>query len=173
VAGRSQRVVLSFAYWSLRRLLELVVLRRRLEREKEFGPFGGDLIAPDEVTGRIMAFTPNGAVRVVAESGLRAGGDVGVEGLGFVPAGLVAGGAAYFSDLGSPGSPTEGTDSVLVLRGENLTRAGLAGGDLVAATEASATTIAVRCARRCTVRQVAVGPAATHGEGHITFVTGT
>ena len=61
---------------------------------------------------------------------------------------------------------------LLVLRGENLTRAGLAGGDLVAASEASATTIAVRCARRCTVRQVAVGPAATHGEGHITFVTG-
>src|SRR5436190_14711473 len=28
-------MVLSFAYWSLRRLLELVVLRRRSEREKE------------------------------------------------------------------------------------------------------------------------------------------
>jgi hypothetical protein len=28
-------VVLSFLYWSLRRLLELVVLRRRSEREKE------------------------------------------------------------------------------------------------------------------------------------------
>jgi len=28
-------VVLSFAYWSLRRLLELVVLRFRSEREKE------------------------------------------------------------------------------------------------------------------------------------------
>jgi putative transposase len=35
VAGRSQSVVLSFVYWSLRRLLELVVLRRRSEREKE------------------------------------------------------------------------------------------------------------------------------------------
>jgi len=33
--GRSQDVVLSFVYWSLRRLLELVVLRRRSEREKE------------------------------------------------------------------------------------------------------------------------------------------
>ena len=29
------RQVLSFVYWSLRRLLELVVLRRRSEREKE------------------------------------------------------------------------------------------------------------------------------------------
>src|SRR5436305_6508286 len=28
-------MVLSFAYWSLRRLLELLVLRRRSEREKE------------------------------------------------------------------------------------------------------------------------------------------
>jgi transposase len=35
VAGRSRGVVLSFAYWSLRRLLQLVVLRCRSEREKE------------------------------------------------------------------------------------------------------------------------------------------
>jgi putative transposase len=35
VAGRSQGVVLSVVYWSLRRLLELVVLRLRSEREKE------------------------------------------------------------------------------------------------------------------------------------------
>ena len=35
MAGRRQGVVLSFLYWSLRRLLELVVLRCRSEREKE------------------------------------------------------------------------------------------------------------------------------------------
>jgi hypothetical protein len=35
VVGRSWGVVLSFAYWSLRRLLELVVLRFGSEREKE------------------------------------------------------------------------------------------------------------------------------------------
>ena len=35
MTGRRQGVVLSFLYWSLRRLLELVVLRRRSEREKE------------------------------------------------------------------------------------------------------------------------------------------
>jgi putative transposase len=35
VRGRCRGVVLSFVYWSLRRLLELVVLRRRSEREKE------------------------------------------------------------------------------------------------------------------------------------------
>jgi putative transposase len=35
VAGRSRGVILSLVYWSLRRLLELVVLRFRSEREKE------------------------------------------------------------------------------------------------------------------------------------------
>src|SRR5258708_31004845 len=35
MAGRSRSAVLSFLYWSLRRLLELVVLRFRSEREKE------------------------------------------------------------------------------------------------------------------------------------------
>jgi putative transposase len=35
VVGRSRGLVLSFLYWSLRRLLELATLRRRSEREKE------------------------------------------------------------------------------------------------------------------------------------------
>jgi len=35
VAVRSRGLVLSFLYWSLRRLLELLVIRRRSEREKE------------------------------------------------------------------------------------------------------------------------------------------
>ena len=35
VAGRCRSVVLLFLYWSLRRVLELVVLRFRSEREKE------------------------------------------------------------------------------------------------------------------------------------------
>jgi putative transposase len=35
VVGRSERVAVSLFYWSLRRLLELVVLRCRSEREKE------------------------------------------------------------------------------------------------------------------------------------------
>ena len=35
MAGRFERVPVSLLYWSLRRLLELVVLRRRSEREKE------------------------------------------------------------------------------------------------------------------------------------------
>jgi hypothetical protein len=139
---------------------------------RSFGRFGGELIAADEFSGRILAFGPSGGVRVVAASGVRAGSDLGVEGVGFVPKGFGKSGAAYFSDLGAPGSPTEGTDSLLVLRGADALRAGLRAGDLVAATEAGATTIAVRCARRCSVRHVADGPKETHGEGHVTLVSG-
>jgi hypothetical protein len=135
-----------------------------------FGRFGGDLIAVNETTGRIVAFGADGHARLVAESGLPAGGDTGVEGVGFVPPRLGARGAAYFSDMGAPGSPTQGTNSVLALRGAELARARLRAGELLAATEAGAKTIAVRCAARCAVRRVAIGPAATHGEGHITFV---
>jgi hypothetical protein len=131
-----------------------------------FGRFGRDLIAVNEDDGNVYAFTPHGAVRVVAKSGLRAGGDIGVESVGFVPAGFDARGTAYMSDLGSPGAPTPGDDSLLALHG--LT--GVAPGDLLVATEAGATTIAVRCASRCTVKHVADGPPTTHGEGHIVFV---
>ena len=35
MAGRSERIAVSLLYWSLRRVLELFVLRRRPEREKE------------------------------------------------------------------------------------------------------------------------------------------
>ena len=138
-----------------------------------FGRFAGDLIAVDEASGRIFAFSPTGSVRIVAESGLPAGGDIGVEGVGFVPSLFSRAGSAYFSDLGAPGSPTEGSDSLLVLPGADLARAGIGRGDLVAATEAGARTISVRCARRCTVRRIAEGPSATHGEGHITFLPGS
>jgi hypothetical protein len=138
-----------------------------------FGRFAGDLIAADEVSGRIFAFGPTGAVRVVAESGLPAGGDIGVEGVGFVPNQFSRTGSAYFSDLGAPGSPTEGSDSLLVLPGAALARAGVGPGDLVVATEAGARTISIRCERRCSVRRIAAGPTATHGEGHITFVPGS
>jgi hypothetical protein len=135
---------------------------------KGFGRYGGDLIAADETSGKIFALRAGGGTRLVAESGLPAGGDIGVEGVGFVPPHARAG---YFSDMGAPGSPTQGTDSVLTLRGAELARARLRAGELLAATEAGAKTVAVRCARRCTVRRVAVGPAATHGEGHVTFVS--
>jgi hypothetical protein len=137
---------------------------------RTFGRFGGKLIAADEVTGRIYAFGPGGRVRLVAESGLPAGGDIGTEAVGFVPPKLDRHFAAYLADLGSPGSPTGGSDSLLILTGTDMSRANLHPGELIVATEAGAKTLAVRCARRCTVHRVADGPAVTHAEGHITFV---
>jgi hypothetical protein len=137
---------------------------------RSFGRFGGKLIAADEVTGRIYAFGPDGRVSLVAESGLPAGGDIGTEAVGFVPPKLGRHGAGYLADLGSPGSPTSGANSLLTLAGTSLTRANLHPGELIVATEAGAKTLAVRCVRKCTVRRVADGPTVTHAEGHITFV---
>ena len=137
---------------------------------RTFGQFGGTLIAVSEVSGLIYSFGPGGRVRLVAESGLPAGGDIGVDSVGFVPPKLGRRGAAYLADMGAQGSPTSGSDRLLSLAGTSLSRANLRPGELVVATEAGAKTIAVRCARRCTVRRVADGPTVTHAEGHITFV---
>jgi hypothetical protein len=137
---------------------------------RTFGRFGGALIAPDEVSGRIWAFGPGGRSRLVVNSGLPAGGDIGVEAVGFVPRSLGRRGVAYLADLGSPGSPTSGSDSLLVLPAATVTRARLRAGELVVATEGGAKTLAVRCGRVCTIRRIADGPATAHAEGHITFV---
>jgi hypothetical protein len=130
-----------------------------------FGSFGGDLIAANENSGTIYAVSPRGRVRIVARPALRHGGDIGLENLGFVPAGFGTASTSYVADLGAPGSPTAGSDSLLALRGVRLRS-----GELVAVTEAGAATVAVRCSRRCTSRRVAAGPAYTHGEGHVAFV---
>src|SRR5581483_105855 len=98
----------------------------------------------DELTSTIYAFDPGRAPRVVVQPSVRGGADLGLESLGFVQR---AGQAAYLADLGAPGSPTEGTDSLLTLS------PGVAAGTLVAAAEAGATTVAVTCAATCTVRQ--------------------
>jgi len=80
--------------------------------------------------------------------------------------------AAYFSDLGAPGSPTKGDNSLLVLGGQDLAAASLRSGELLAAMEGGGTTIAVSCDATCSVRQVANGLPATHGEGHLLVVAG-
>jgi hypothetical protein len=138
---------------------------------RTFGRFGGSLIAADEGSGRLYAFGPGGRTRLVVESGVPAGGDVGVEAVGFVPSSFGHHGTAYLSDLGSPGSPTSGSDSLLSLPAAAVARAHLHAGELVVATEAGAKTLAVRCRRVCTIRHVADGPATAHAEGHITFVS--
>jgi hypothetical protein len=134
-----------------------------------FGQFPGWLIAVDELSGSVYAFNAQGHVRLLARPAVQFGADLGVESVGFVPAGLTRRGAAYFADLGAPGSPTEGTDSVLRVSGSELTRARVRAGDLLVATEAKGVTVAIRCARRCTVRAVGRALDATHGEGHVAF----
>jgi hypothetical protein len=134
---------------------------------RSFGRFGGRLIAVDELTGSIYAFDAQGRVRLVARPKLPTGQDTGVESVGFVPSGFSRRGAAYVGDLGAPGSPTVGTDSVLSLSGNQLAHAGVRAGDLLVATEGGGVTIAVRCLIRCVVRRIGRALDATHGEGHI------
>lgn len=136
----------------------------------EFGSFGGDLIAADELRGVIRAVRPDGSTAVVAQSGLPVGGDIGVEGVGFVPKGFAAGGTAYFADRATSGNPHPGTDSLLNLDAASLLAAGVREGDLLVATEGGALTIAVRCTSSCQTLKVASGPAAAHGEGHLLVV---
>ena len=128
---------------------------------RTFGRFGGDLIAPDENSGRIYAIDRRGRARLLARPGLPHGGDIGVESAGFVPS-LPA--TAHLADRGTPGNPHPGTDSVLTLTAALVQR-----GDLLVATEGGAETIAIHCASRCTVRHIADGPAVAHAEGHISF----
>ena len=134
-----------------------------------FGHYGGDLVAAGETSGRLFAVAPDGAVVTLAASGLPRGVDIGVESTGFVPPGFGARDAAYLADRYTPGNKHPGTNSILRLPGTELVKAGARAGDLLAATEASARTIVVHCARSCTVRYIAIGPDITHAEGHIAF----
>jgi hypothetical protein len=105
-------------------------------------------------------------------SGLATGGDIGVESLGFVPAHFDRRGAAFLADRGNQPGSHPGTDSILMLTGGALFDAGVRPGDLLAASEGGADTIAIRCDRTCTVRHIADGPAIAHAEGHIVFAAG-
>ena len=134
-----------------------------------FGRFGGQLIAPDELSGRVWAIDAHGRSRPLVHPRLATGGDIGVESVGFVPSGFERG-YALLADRGVPGNPHPGTDTVLRVGGGALRRAGVREGDLLVATEGSASTVAVRCTgRTCSVRRVATGPPVAHAEGHIAF----
>ena len=136
-----------------------------------FGSFAGDLIAPDELTGRIWAITPSGRHRLLASSGLPAGQDTGVESLGFLPRSGPY--RAFMADRATPGNPHPGDNEVLELDSPALAAAGAGGGDLLAATEGGALVDAISCiGSRCSVSQVAAGPRRAHGEGHIAVVSG-
>lgn len=134
-----------------------------------FGSFGGDLIAPDELSGNLYAIQPDGSAVTVARSGLPAGQDIGVEGAGFVPPGFAEAGAAYFADRATSGNPHPGTDSLLRLDAQTLAGAGVRAGDLLVATEGGAAMVDVRCGSTCRVSPTARGDTA-HGEGHVLVV---
>lgn len=138
-----------------------------------FGRFAGALIAPDELSGDLVAFRADGTHEVVLRPDLPAGGDVGVESLGFVPPRFFPDGAAYVADRASPGAPTEGTDALLRLPAAAFAAAGVREGDLIAVTEAAGRTVAVRCTNvGCTSFPVAEADPAAHIEGHVAFVAG-
>jgi hypothetical protein len=131
-----------------------------------FGHFGGELIAPDEIAGRIYAFSPSGRASLVAASGIAHGQDIGVESEGFVPAGFRE---ALVSDRRTRANKHPGDDVILGLSRAALLGAGVRAGDLLAVSEGGAVTVAVRCATSCQVRPVASGPAIAHVEGHVVF----
>lgn len=134
-----------------------------------FGRFAGDLIAPDEKSGRVFAITPRGQSMLVADSGLPHGPDIGVESEGFVPTGAQD---ALVADRITPGNRHRGDDLVLRLGASALAAAGVRPGDLLVASEGGGLTDAVNCsASGCSVRFVAVGPRQAHVEGHIAFAS--
>lgn len=134
-----------------------------------FGRFGGRLIVTDEISGTIWAFGADGTTEPVVSSGLPGGGDVGVEGAGFVPPGFLRGGSMYYADRSTPGGAHPGSDGVLRLRSTDLQAAGVEEGDLIAVTEGGMQAIAIRCGDTCTVMPVVSAASRAHGEGHLAF----
>ena len=135
-----------------------------------FGSFAGQLIASDELSGKIYAIPPDGRVALIAKPAFRTGGDIGVESVGFVPEGFTArGGAVYYSDRLSPGSAHPGSDNVLRLSSGALADNLVQDGDLLVATEGGAQLTAIRCGANCTLLPVVTTATKAHGEGHIVF----
>jgi hypothetical protein len=134
-----------------------------------FGDAAGARIAPDELDGRLIVLTPDGGFRDLVAVGQPAGGDIGVESVGFAPSPLRS---AYLADRFSPGNRNPGHDEILRLTADELQAAGVEPGDLLASLEGGGNTIAVRCRPTCQVFEVAAAPAQAHSEGHITFAGG-
>jgi hypothetical protein len=134
-----------------------------------FGALGGMLVAPDEIGGNIVAIAADGTSQVVIASGLPTGADVGVESVGFIPAGMANGGDVYYTDRLTPGNPHPGTDSLLQMSSNDIFAAGAAPGDMLVATEGAARLMWVHCAATCTKGVVVGAENRAHGEGHFAF----
>ena len=135
-----------------------------------FRPFGGALIAPDELSGRLIAIQPDGHAATVVESGLTGGQDIGVESLGFVPSGFAGGGAAFVADRATGNSAHPGSDHLQRVSSSELLGAGVREGDLLVATEGGDRMIDVRCSGRCRVVSRLTPETPAHGEGHLLVV---
>lgn len=136
-----------------------------------FGAYAGDLIAPDEKSGRVYAITPTGHSLLVAGSGLSFGQDIGVESEVQIPA------RRSFSVLGAdrlnPGNRHPGDNALLHIGANALAQAGVRPFDLLVGTEGGARLVDVSCrARPCQAHEVAVGPARGHLEGHLAIAPG-
>lgn len=177
VAGRRQKATVVFAVDCRGRVSTLTDSAPPMEggmavAPPMFGEHGGDLIGVDETSGDVVFVRFDGTSGVLAASGLPAGGDIGVESLGFIPPDfLQRGGTAYVADRRSPGAPTEGTDGIWRLTEETLRGVGIDNNDLVVSTEGGGRTVVVRCRMTCRVLPLGQAPGA-HLEGHITIALG-
>jgi hypothetical protein len=131
-----------------------------------FGTVGGDLLAPDELQGRVLVLGPDGSVRDLITPVRPAGPDIGVESLGFVPSPLRS---AYVADRLVPGNANPGQDQVLRLTSGQLRGVGVQSGDLLVALEGGGKTLDVRCAPSCRTRVIGAAPSGAHVEGSISF----
>jgi hypothetical protein len=137
-----------------------------------FGEHGGDLIGVDENTGDVIFIRFDGTSGVLINPGLPVGPDVGVESVGFTPPGFIGrGGTAYVADRRSPGSPTEGTDSIWRVTAESFSQVRIDENDLIATTEGGGKTAVIRCRATCRTFPFGDAPNA-HIEGHVTVVLG-
>ena len=136
-----------------------------------FGEHGGDLIAPDENSGDIVFIRFDGTSGVLIRPDLPAGGDIGVESLGFVPDEFVRRkGTVYVADRRAPGAPVEGTDAIWRMTSDVLGPGGIDENDLIVLTEAGRSGV-VRCRATCRVLPLGSAPGA-HIEGHVTVALG-
>ena len=135
-----------------------------------FGTYAGELIAPDENSGAMLAISAGGQSSVLVASGIAHGGDIGVESAAFVPPGFSAGGTAYVADRGTANNPHAGTDTILRLSANELTAEGVGEGDLLVVAEGGGVTINVHCATTCSARTIVPTGTSAHIEGHLVLV---
>ena len=134
---------------------------------RNFGRFGGDLLAPDEYSGALYAIAPDGAASPVTRSGPAQGARIGTESLGIVPSSY---GRALVADRVTPTNGPPGEDQILSVPRAALSAAGAQPGDLLTVSEAGAQTTVISCtATGCKQRFIGRGPTAAHVEGHLVF----